>query len=218
MRGLYSQPFQNRGPRAGPAITRTETMAAAAGPKAGIIDVNDLRSFLRIFSKNWYFVVVALILSAVLSYLYSYKIPEVYGASTQILLKDRETYNYQTQVYQNIGYIAAYGDIVNQKRVLTSYDMLNRTLDKLDFDVSYYIIGRFKRKEEYGTLPFTVKMQLLNPKLFEKPFDLHIVDPEHFELSYDRAAASSKRPSRSTPMWPTWRTMTSHCAWTRCRR
>lgn len=193
MRGLYSQPFQNRGPRAGPAITRTETMAAAAGPKAGIIDVNDLRSFLRIFSKNWYFVVVALILSAVLSYLYSYKIPEVYGASTQILLKDRETYNYQTQVYQNIGYIAAYGDIVNQKRVLTSYDMLNRTLDKLDFDVSYYIIGRFKRKEEYGTLPFTVKMQLLNPKLFEKPFDLHIVDPEHFELSYDRGGGIIKK-------------------------
>ena len=88
-------------------------MAAAAGPKAGVIDVNDLRYFLRIFSKNWYFVVVAVILSAVLSYLYSYKIPEVYGASTQILLKDRETYNYQSQVYQNIGYIAVYGDIVN---------------------------------------------------------------------------------------------------------
>ncbi|MBK9759723.1 MAG: hypothetical protein IPO90_07070 [Flavobacteriales bacterium] len=95
-------------------------MASAAGPKAGIIDVNDLRSVIRIFSKNWYFVVVAVILSAVLSYLYSYRIPEVYGASTQILLKDKETYNYQSQVYANIGYVAAYGDIVNQKRVLTS--------------------------------------------------------------------------------------------------
>jgi len=168
-------------------------MAAAAGPKAGIIDVNDLRAFLRIFSKNWYFVVVALILAAVLSYLYSYKIPEVYGASTQILLKDRDTYNYQTQVYQNIGYIAAYGDIVNQKRVLTSWDMVNRTLDKLDFDVSYYIIGRFKKKEEYGTLPFTVHMRLLNNKLFEKPFDLHILDPDHFELSYDRGGGIIKK-------------------------
>lgn len=160
-------------------------MAAAAGPKAGIIDVNDLRYFLRIFSKNWYFVVVAVILSAVLSYLYSYKIPDVYGASTQILLKDRDSYNYQNQVYQNIGYVAAYGDIVNQKRVLTSYDLIDRTLDKLDFDVSYYYIGRFKTSEAYGSLPFTVKMEPLNPKLFEKPFDLHIVDADKFELSYD---------------------------------
>lgn len=168
-------------------------MAAAAGPKAGIIDVNDLRSILRIFSKNWYFVVVALILSAVLSYLYSYKIPEVYGASTQILLKDKDTYNYQTAVYQNIGYVAAYGDIVNQKRVLTSYDMISRTLDKLDFDVSYYIIGRFKKTEVYGSLPFSVQMRILNAKLYEKPFDLHIIDPEHFELSYDRGTGIIKK-------------------------
>ncbi|MBS1581556.1 MAG: polysaccharide biosynthesis tyrosine autokinase [Bacteroidetes bacterium] len=160
-------------------------MAAAAGPKAGIIDVNDLRYFLRIFSKNWYFVVVAVILSAVLSYLYSYKIPDVYGASTQILLQDRESYNYQTQVYQNIGYVGAYGDIVNQKRVLTSYDLIDRTLDKLDFDVSYYIIGRFKTSEVYGSLPFSVQIQPLNARLFEKPFDLRIVDADQFELSYD---------------------------------
>ncbi|MBL7965254.1 MAG: polysaccharide biosynthesis tyrosine autokinase [Flavobacteriales bacterium] len=161
----------------------------AAGPKAGIIDANDLRYFLRIFSKNWYFVVVAVILSAVLSYLYSYKIHEVYGASTQILLKDRDVYNYQTQVFQNIGYVAAYGDIVNQKRVLTSYDLIDKTLKKLDFDVSYYIIGRLKTSEVYGPakLPFTVRIELLNTKLYEKPFDLRIIDPEHFELSYDKS-------------------------------
>jgi capsular exopolysaccharide synthesis family protein len=177
-----------------PAVPGPEQhMAAAAGPKAGVIDVNDLRYFLRIFSKNWYFVVVAIILSAVLSYLYSYKIPEVYGASTQILLKDREAYNYQSAVYQNIGYVAAYGDIVNQKRVLTSYDMVNKTLDKLDFDISYYIIGRFKTSEVYNKLPFTVKMRMLNEKLYEKPFDMHVVDPDHFELSYDRGTGVIKK-------------------------
>lgn len=168
-------------------------MAAATGPKAGVIDANDLRYFLRIFGNNWYFVVVAVILSAVLSYLYSYKIPEVYGASTQILLKDRETYNYQSQVYQNIGYIAAYGDIVNQKRVLTSYDMVNRALDKLDYDVSHYIIGRFKTTEVYRNRPFMVTIRLLNDKLFEKPFDLHVIDPGHFELSYDRGNGIIKK-------------------------
>lgn len=153
--------------------------------KGGIIDVNDLRYFVRIFSKNWYFVVVALVLSAALSYLYSYKIPEVHGASAQILLKDREVYNYQTQVYQNIGYVAAYSDIVNQKRVLTSYDLVDKALSKLDFDISYYIIGRFKVSQVYGSLPFTVKIDLLNPKYYQRPFDLRVVDADHYELSYD---------------------------------
>ena len=68
--------------------------AAKASVKGGVIDANDLRFFLRIVSKNWYLVVVAVVLSAALSYLYSYKLPEVHGASTQILLKDREVFNY----------------------------------------------------------------------------------------------------------------------------
>ncbi len=160
-------------------------MAAAPSPKGGIIEVNDLRTVLRIFSKNWYFVAVALVLSAVLSYLYSYKIPNVYGASTQILIKDKESYDYQTQVFKNIGYISAYGDIVNQKRVLTSYDLIDRTLSRLDFEVSYYIIGRFKTTEVYGSLPFTVQIQVLNSSLYERPIDLHIIDPANFSVSYD---------------------------------
>lgn len=171
---------------------RRSPLQAMATPgsqaKGGIIDVNDLRYFVRIFSKNWYFVVVALVLSAALSYLYSYKIPEVHGASAQILLKDREVYNYQTQVYQNIGYVAAYSDIVNQKRVLTSYDLVDKALSKLDFDISYYIIGRFKVSQVYGSLPFTVKIDLLNPKYYQRPFDLRVVDPDHYELSYDGGA------------------------------
>lgn len=161
------------------------TMAAAPGPKGGIIEVNDLRNLVRIVSKNWYFVVIALVLAAVLSYLYSYKIPNVYGASTQILLKDKTSYDYQSQVYKSIGFLNSYGDIVNQKRVLTSYDLIDRSLDKLDFEVSYFIIGRFKTTQVYANLPFTVQIQVLNAKLYERPFDLHIIDPGQFAISYD---------------------------------
>jgi len=161
-------------------------MAAASSPKSGVIDVNDLRSVLRIFSKNWYFVVVALLLSAVLSYLYSYKLPDIYGASTQILLKDSEVYDYQSQVYKSLGYVQSYSDIVNQKRVLTSYDLVDATLSKLDFDISYFIVGRFKTSQVYGTLPFTVHMDLLDDRFYERPFDMRILGLDTFELNYDK--------------------------------
>jgi capsular exopolysaccharide synthesis family protein len=165
--------------------TKGNMAAAKASTKGGVIDANDLRFFLRIVSKNWYLVVVAVVLSAALSYLYSYKLPEVHGASTQILLKDKEVFNYQSQIYQNIGYYAAYGDIVNQKRVLTSYDMIDRTLDKLDFDISYYVRGRLKTTEKYHELPFEVDVKLLDKNLYEKPIDLKIIDTENFTITYD---------------------------------
>lgn len=154
--------------------------------RGSIIDAKDLRYFLRIASKNWYFVAVALVLASVLSYLYSYKLPDIYGASTQILLKDSEVYDYQSSVYKSLGYVGIYGDIVNQKRVLTSYDLIDDALDRVDFDVSYFIVGRFKTTQVYGSLPFTVQMDVINAKLFDRPIDLRIVDLDHYELGYDQ--------------------------------
>ncbi|MCB0764636.1 MAG: hypothetical protein KDB84_08030, partial [Flavobacteriales bacterium] len=119
-------------------------------------------------------------------YLYSYKLPDVYGATTQILLKDREVYDYQTSVYKSLGYVGVYGDLVNQKRVLTSYDLVDDALDRLDFDVSYFIVGRFKTSQVHGTLPFRVVLDGLSPKLYGRPFDMKILDAERFTLTYDR--------------------------------
>lgn len=171
-----------------------------AAPKAqqrgSIIDAKDLRYFIRIASKNWYFVVIALLLSAVLSYLYSYKLPDIYGSTTQILLKDEEVYDYQSQVYKSLGYVQSYSDIVNQKRVLTSYDLIDATLSKLDFDVSYFIVGRFKTTQVYGSLPFTVHLDVVDPKVYERPFDLQVLDSTRYELSYDRNGKLEKRVFR----------------------
>lgn len=165
-------------------------MAPPKQPQRGnIIEAKDLRTYLRIASKNWYFVAVALVLSGVLSYLYSYKLPDIFGATTQILLKDREVYDYQTSVYKSLGYVGIYGDIVNQKRVLTSFDLVHETLDRLDFDVSYFIVGRFKTSQVYATQPFTVEMQVLNNKLYERPIDLRIIDTKRYSISYDLGGA-----------------------------
>jgi capsular exopolysaccharide synthesis family protein len=171
-----------------------------SSPKAqqrnSIIDAKDVRAFLRIAAKNWYFVAVALGVSAVLAYLYSYKLPDVYGARTQILLRDREVYDYQTQVYKSIGYVGAYSDLVNQKRVLTSFDLVNRTLDKLDFDVSYFIVGRFKTTQHYGNMPFKVDIQVLSKRLYDRPIDLRILDIDRYELSYDKDGEVARKTFR----------------------
>ncbi|MDQ3100488.1 MAG: polysaccharide biosynthesis tyrosine autokinase, partial [Bacteroidota bacterium] len=170
-------------------------MAAAPRPpqRGNIVDAKDLRYFIRIASKNWYFVAVALVLSSVLAYLYSYKLPDIYGATTQILLKDNEVYNYQTQMYKSLGYVGAYGDIVNQKRVLTSHDLINSSLDRLNFDVSYYVVGRFKRSQVHGTLPFTVYMDVLEPRLYNRPIDLHIINERDYQLSFEKEGEIVKK-------------------------
>lgn len=153
--------------------------------KGGIIEAKDLRTVLRIVSKNWYIVAVALAISGVLAFLYTYKLPDIYGASTSILLKEKTTYDYQSAVYKDIGYMGSYVDMVNQQRVLTSYDMVSSVLAKLDFEVSYFIVGRFKTSQIHATRPFTVKMDVFDDRLYDRPIDLRILDLNRYELSYE---------------------------------
>ena len=158
----------------------------AGTKKSAIIDTDDLLQVWRIISKNWYVVVFCLLLAFAVSYFYTYKLSEVYAAKSQILLKNDETYDYQNQLYKGLGYSSYYQDNSNQIRVITSNDIIRKTLSKLKFDVSYYIVGRLKTTEVYNAMPFDVSAQLQDYSLFESPFKFKILSENEFEITYTK--------------------------------
>jgi hypothetical protein len=105
-------------------------------------------------------------------------------------------YDYQSQVYKSLGYVQSYSDIVNQKRVLTSYDLIDAALNKLDFDISYFIVGRFKTSQVYGTLALHGAHRCAGPKRCtngRSTCGSWMVNS--YELSYDRNGKIVKRGS-----------------------
>lgn len=157
-----------------------------------IIGVDDLRSIWRVFIKNWYIILLFLLVGYVLSYVYLYKKPNVYAAQSQILLKSDGTYDYQDQIYKGLGYYDYYQDNINQIRVLTSNDIIQKTLNKMDLGVSYFIIGRIKTTEVYQGMPFKVEAQILNNSFYEKPIRLRILDTERLEISFEKDGTEIK--------------------------
>lgn len=154
--------------------------------KKAIIEIEDLKSLIKIFSRNWYIIVICLAISAVASYLYSYKLPEIYGAKSQILLKNDETYDYQNQLYKGLGYYQAYQDNSNQIRVITSNDLIKLTLSKLKVEVSYFIVGRLKETEVYESMPFEFSAKLLDPSLYEQRMKFKILNENQYQLTYKK--------------------------------
>jgi tyrosine-protein kinase Etk/Wzc len=155
--------------------------------KKQIISPEDLKVIYRIFFKNWqYFILVPSAL-ACLAFFYTHRMTDVYAARTQILLRSTETHNYQDRLYQNIGFMGAYGDITNQKRILSSYDLIQKALDKLDFNISYFIEGRLKTTELYNSMPFKIDIELISSgkKLFEKPIQYEIISAAEYMLKYE---------------------------------
>ncbi len=154
--------------------------------KTSIIDMDDFRAFWKIFSKNWYILLAAIVLSSVLCYFYTYKLISIYAAKSQILLKTDKTYDYQTSLYKSLGYYEAYQDNINQVKVITSNDLISKSLSKLKIGTSYYIVGRLKTTEVYESMPFTFSVKLLSQGLYEQLIKFHILDENHYELIYTK--------------------------------
>jgi capsular exopolysaccharide synthesis family protein len=154
--------------------------------KTTIIDVDDLLTIWKFIAKNWYLFIILPAFAALLAYLYTHRLPEIYAAKSEILVKSEKNYDAQNEIYQGLtGFYQTYADIINQKRVLQSHDLIETTIKKLGFELSYYIVGRVKTSEIDRIEPLSIDIKLINQGLYQQPFDIWIKDKDQFKLSYE---------------------------------
>ena len=150
-----------------------------------LFEVEDLRKVLKVFLKNWFFFFIIPLLAFFIAYIYTYRLKDIYAAKAQMLLKNDETIDATGSLYT--AYYAAYTDMTNQTRVLTSYDLISSVIDKLEnFQVSYYLVGRLKTTETFSKVPFKVVVEKLHNSLYEAPFLFKAIDSDSYELSYEK--------------------------------
>ena len=106
------------------------------------IQINDFKLIWRIISKNWYIPFVIVPILYLVGYFYVYKLENVYQASVE-LLKSNDTYYEKSVITDNSFYNSArsYIDNSNEIRIITSYDIMKETIDKLKdrLQVSFYL-------------------------------------------------------------------------------
>jgi tyrosine-protein kinase Etk/Wzc len=151
-----------------------------------IVNLDDLKALWRTFVKNWYIIISCLIVAYISAYFYTYKLTDIYAASTQILLKSNDAYDSQSIIQsgvQPLGY-KDYSENYNAMRVIKSYDLIKQTVDKLDLDVSYYIKGRIRTKEIYDDIPFKISFKAINPMLYSQFIEFKIINVSKYSLKY----------------------------------
>lgn len=160
-------------------------------PAGGMFDGNDIKVILKIVSKNWWIPIVFIIISFIAGFIYAYQQPDIYSASSKLLLKTNNEYTPGSVVSssmglanQNLGY-ATFISSTNEINVIESYDLLKEVVDKLDIGVSYYINGRLRKTEVFKGVPFKVKVDYINGTFYENIIEFQILDLQHYRLSYD---------------------------------
>ncbi len=163
---------------------------------SSIIEVEDLKFIWRVVSKNWYIPIATVLIFALAGILYTYKLTDVYAAKSQILLHNTsKDINPSSLISENFygGSGPSFIDNSNESRVLTSYDLIQKVLERLDFDVSYYIVGRIRTVELFDGLPFKVKVYKVNENLYEQKIKFKILDINRFEIVYVKDKAEIRK-------------------------
>jgi capsular exopolysaccharide synthesis family protein len=162
-------------------------MKNVASPKGGF-SISDLQKIIPIIRKNWWIVLILGLLSFGIGSFYVYKLDKVYSASTSLLLKTNDDYNPGSVISDNSKFYGStyktFVDNSNEIRVIKSQDLIEKALTKLDFDVSYFLVGRIKTTEVYSGVPFSFKVFVLSDKLYEQKMKFKILSVKQFEITY----------------------------------
>ncbi|MBL0050469.1 MAG: AAA family ATPase [Bacteroidetes bacterium] len=155
-------------------------------PAGNIIEQKDIKRTISLLLKNWYWFVILIAISSGLAILFLYKATKFYGATTTILLKKKEN-AIESAFKGNMRGEGEQLDITNEMLILSSRRLINETIEKLDLDVSYLIEGRIKTGEVYKGTPFYIEGKLLDPALFNCPFNVQILSTTSYRISLDES-------------------------------
>lgn len=164
-------------------------MSGVSTKKQAIVTQKDFNLIIRVLKANWWIPLLVVPIFYFIGVFYIYRLTSVYQASTKILLQNNDAY-YKGNVVTDANFYGAqsFVDNSNEKRVLLSYDLLNKVVHKLKdkLEVSYFIVGKVRTTEQFGGMPFSVKINNINSSLYEYPFDFKIIDNNKYELIYSK--------------------------------
>ena len=137
-----------------------------------LIQVDDLRIIGKLLGKNWFLFIIIPTIFGILAFFYTHRLIDIYEARTQIILRSQE-YDIQKS-FSNI--YSSYEETSNQIRVIRSSNLIEEVIDRLNLNVSYYIVGRLKTEETLSDMLFTVHSQNYGQNAFNREFFVDILN------------------------------------------
>ena len=152
-----------------------------------LLSKRDIQKFINSIFKFWYLYLLFPTLAFGVAKLYTHRMTDIYSVQAQVLLKSSEVYDYQSGMLQGLGMnnsFSSYDEIESQKRVVKSTNLINECLDRLSFDVNYFIVGRIKTTEVFEYVPFKVSSELYGSNCYRSEFFIQILNDSSFTMRF----------------------------------
>jgi len=160
----------------------------------------DLVKYFYLFVSNWFWFVMAVLLSLCLAWFISHYSPKVYKVSASLLIEDESKSSPGigsamfggNDLMSGFGLYPGWYNLQNQMLILKSQTLISRTLHALDFGVSYYSDELFGPLEVLNEAPFIVMYNHVKQQPLGVTFTLDMNDDGSFSLDAEQTGDEIK--------------------------
>ncbi len=148
----------------------------------------DVSYFIRFIKKYWHVIALCSFVSLAFTYLINKYSNKVYEVSTSVVINEESggLADASAQLLNEFGFISNNKSFANELLALKSTPLISETIEKLDFQISYYEHSLLSQRELYKSSPFIVILD----KNYQQPISatlyVKIIDNNTFEIFMDQ--------------------------------
>ena len=168
--------------------------------KGGSTEVNLKALWRKLWDKKIYFLISVPVCLAI-AYAFVKLSTPVYEVSTSLLIDPSGNSRQLGESRFVDGGVRLVGTeklLPNEMAKLKSFDLTRKTIDDLDFTVSYHTDGGIKKEEVYGFFPFQVKMVAASAQILDVPMYVEILSEEEYKLTVETDKFKVSNPNSNS--------------------
>ena len=118
-----------------------------------IVSLEYLRPYIKLLGKNWWLLAVLAVAGYSAGRLVTHQMVDIHKATSEILVNQKESNGIDAMLGGrggSRGFNYYNDDVQNQLRVLRSYDLVGRAIDKINDPIDHHLVGRIKEMPVAG--------------------------------------------------------------------
>lgn len=132
----------------------------------------------------WKQIILSIFVFFLIGFLYNRYSTKIYKSSTTLLIKEESNASLGSDdVFDGLDLFGGQKNIKNEIGILKSFSLTKRTLQSLNFRVSYFHSGSFKSDDIYEKTPFKVTPNNNHAQFINQKFHVELIDENKFLLS-----------------------------------
>jgi len=147
----------------------------------------DLMKYIYLFLGNWYWFVLAFIVSIGIAFFINKYSAKVYRVNASLLVEDQSQSGMgsmfgKNDILSGFGYYPSYSNFQNQILIMSSQTLVSKTLHSLDFNISYYKDEILGPQEKLSEVPFIVMPDYSKPQPLGVTFTIKLGNDGSMDL------------------------------------